>query len=261
MRAFIRVVIPFILVFVVLHGAKIAGAAERQDEWVNIDTKAEEIVLLVEEEKYEDARLVLRSLSTPLTRADYESASLNIHDMGIIIRNYERTDEALTAANMPHEERLMAAERFYYLIDAVIHPHQPAWLDTREDVFAQLEAVQRASNESDPTRFQHAWNEWVVQFQVVRPAMMLRTSQSEQEEIRSLLSFMSEHSHRLYDESEAEPFFKALTYELNRMYDMEPKSSSSSLLMVIFIVGGFIVTSLTYAGWKKYKGEKERERG
>lgn len=67
---------------------------------------------------------------------------------------------------------------------------------------------------------------------------------------------MSEHSHRLYDESEAEPFFKALTYELNRMYDMEPKSSSSSLLMVIFIVGGFIVTSLTYAGWKKYKGEK-----
>ncbi|WP_265181916.1 sporulation protein YpjB [Geomicrobium sp. JCM 19055] len=42
---------------------------------------------------------------------------------------------------------------------------------------------------------------------------------------------------------------------------MEEKENDPSLISVIIMVGSAIVASLTYVGVRKYKGQKDRERG
>ncbi|GAK06670.1 transmembrane [Geomicrobium sp. JCM 19038] len=250
----------FLLSFAMTTDATIAAEDDRE-EWVHLHVQAEDVLRDVTEKRYEQARKTLKEMSKPITDADYSAVSLDIHDLSILVTSYERMEQALTSTSLPHEERVREAHRFFYLINAVIHPVEPKWLETRDDVLGQLEDVRKAVERDDSVLFQRLWNEWTLEFHKVQAAMMLRKTPSEQEELRSLLQFMTDHRHRLVEGDEAEPFFKALVFEITRLYNMEEKENDPSLISVIIMVGSAIVASLTYVGVRKYKGQKDRERG
>nr|WP_246407124.1 sporulation protein YpjB [Geomicrobium halophilum] len=237
-----------------------ADQEEREEEvWAHIDAEAGEILQLVQSGKYEDGRARLRALTDELTSANYQVMDLDVHDMGTIIMSYERLLGALTEASMEHDERVREAMRFHYVVDAVMHTERPKWKETENDVKEQLQELRESASEGGAS-FQHAWNEWKRTFEMIYPAATLKLSLPEREELRSLVNFMSEHSHRLKDENEARPFFDALEFEIDRLYDGEMNENDPSLMIVIAIISGSILLSLSYAGWKKYQGEKKRAR-
>ncbi|QDI89971.1 hypothetical protein EPH95_01290 [Salicibibacter halophilus] len=228
-----------------------------QEDWAYIDAEAEEIVTLVQSENYEEGRARLQALADDLTAADYEAMALDVHDMGTIIMSYERLAGGLTEVSLARDERLAEAMGFHYAVDAVLHPENPKWKETRHDVEEQLAQLRDAASEGGSS-FQHAWNDWRKTFEMIHPAATLRLSPSEREEVRTLVSFMDEHSHRLKDEKEAQPFFDALEKQMIRLYEGDIEENDPSLITVIAIVGGAILLSLSYAGWKKYRGEARR---
>ncbi|AXF54904.1 sporulation protein YpjB [Salicibibacter kimchii] len=244
-------------IFLMGLGAEQEG--QGHEGWTYIDAEAEEIVALVRSENYEEGRNRLQALADELTAADYEAMALDVHDMGTIIMSYERLEGALTEVSVAGDERLTEAMGFYYVVDAVIQPESPKWKETRHEVEEQLTQLREAASEGG-TSFQHAWNDWRKTFEMIHPAATLRLSPSDREEVRSLVTFMDEHSHRLKEEKEALPFFDALEKQMIRLYEGDREENDPSLVTVIAIVGGAILFSLSYAGWRKYRGEARRGR-
>ncbi|SDI28380.1 sporulation protein YpjB [Natribacillus halophilus] len=236
-----------------------AEQGEQREEWEDISAETEEIVSLVQAENYEEGRTLLNELADDLTGADYEAMGLDVHDMGTIIMSYERLQGALTDVSLADAERLNAAYRFHYVIDAVVHPEEPKWKETENEVKEQVQHLRTSASAGGQT-FEQAWNDWKRTFETIHPAATLRMSPSEREELRSLMTFMEEHRQRLKDEEDARPFFNALEYQIDRLYNEDIEADDPSLLIVIFTVGGTIVLALSYAGWKKYRGEQRRER-
>ncbi|QQK76032.1 hypothetical protein HUG15_11010 [Salicibibacter cibarius] len=230
-----------------------------REEWAYIDAEAEKIVAHVQSENDEEGRARVQALADELTVADYESMALDVHDMGTIIMSYERLQGALTEVSLERDERLAQALSFHYAIDAVINPENPKWKETRRDVEEQLAQLREAASEGGSS-FEHAWNDWRKTFEMIHPAATLRLSPSEREKVRSLVTFMDEHSHRLKDEQAARPFFDALEAQMTRLYEGDIEENDPSLITVIAIISGAILLSLSYAGWKKYRGEARRSR-
>ncbi|QQK79883.1 hypothetical protein HUG20_08275 [Salicibibacter cibi] len=245
------------VIFLVGIGAE--QEEQGHEEWAYIDAEAEEIVALVQSENNEEGRARVQALADELTEADYETMALDVHDMGTIIMSYERLQGALTEVSLARDERLAQALGFHYAVDAVLHPENPKWKETRRDVEEQLAQLRDAVSEGGSS-FQHAWNDWRKTFEMIYPAATLRLSPSEREEVRSLVTFMEEHSHRLKDEKEAQPFFDALEAQMIRLYEGDIEENDPSLIAVIAIISGAILLSLSYTGWKKYRGEASRNR-
>ncbi|WNF38051.1 sporulation protein YpjB [Bacillaceae bacterium IKA-2] len=228
-------------------------------EWRNLNQTADKVLQLVKEEKYSDAKQLLDFLSKQFLALRFEDQDLSMTHLRLITSSYEKAMGAVTSASASHEERVLAVSEFRLVIDALVSEHHPLWKNTETMVMDYFVKMREAINAGDNNSFQHHFNGFLQKYAVIRPALMIDLLPHQFQRIDSHVKYVERSRTLMITNEDKAKHIKIMEEDFLKLYKgFEEDQADPSLWWVIFSIGGTILSSLFYAGYKKYKAEKNK---
>ncbi|WP_240375571.1 sporulation protein YpjB [Bacillus piscicola] len=213
---------------------------------------------LVKEGRYEEAKQIHQGIEEKFPAVPFHKYGLKANQLSELLRTLERAGEAVTSVGLEHEERLQDVQAFRLAVDAVVSENHPLWKKYGEQLIPVIENIEDhlVNNKQEAAR--QSFQEWQRHFEVIRSAVYI-SEEDRYLPFMSYIRYLEEQSDWLQGEDQKElNKFKAMFKEL--LYGESKRSAiDPSVWIVIGMIGSVILLSLTYAGWKKYHGEKEKQ--
>ncbi|PSL50514.1 sporulation protein YpjB [Salsuginibacillus halophilus] len=213
---------------------------------------------LTQEASYAEAKKTLERAGQYLPELRFEEKNLSSDDIGLIVESLQQAQGSLAAVQLSDAERKAYVRAFYYTVQAVFDEEAVKSLGGVVQLEHRLQRTQAKLPGAPVEERRELWAGVQQELLQVQPAMFLRTSPAWQEEVTSLAAHINERV-RHEEAGEDELAAKLQTFQ-QLLFESEQKQSSTdpSLFFVISTMAAFVLTGLTYAGVKKYRGEKER---
>ncbi|SFE34300.1 sporulation protein YpjB [Alteribacillus iranensis] len=253
-----RVLVCGGLVFMLGLGQTIAEETSETTKLNTVAEKAKVLEQLIKDGEYEEAKQIYNWMKEQWPTVNFEAHQLNVHQMAELLRAFERTSESVTSVDAAQHIRLRYATSFRLALDAAISEHHPLWKKYAEHSLTILDKVEDHLMQGQKEAALQAYQEWRRQFEVIRSAVYIGEEEG-YAPFASYLSYLDNHSKWIEkeDPQDIKELRKKVTQLING--DYEKSNVDPSLWLVIITIGSVIVSSLTYTGWKKYKGEKSRQ--
>lgn len=243
-----------ILIFFLLFHTTIIFAKENEQNWNKLNELAEQVLQLGKQRKYEEARQIIANFSTDFLKLLPEQ-KLTLTQIKTVITAYEQADEALTSVKMSDEERQNKLLQFRLTVNAVTNKHHPMWLDAKNLVLEPLTKAIQAIRKNEPHQFQMHVNEFLTNYEIIRPSLIISLPEQEYERYNSYVKYIENNRHNI-DQNQ----IIMIQNEFNSLFEnMKFSNAEPELIGLMYIIGGIISITLIYVGWRKYKGEKHKK--
>ncbi|WP_209122613.1 sporulation protein YpjB [Alkalihalobacillus sp. BA299] len=255
MRSFLLIIISILI----LSMPSYSYATEHKEYWSSLNDTSDKVLQLVKQEKYEEAKQLLDYFSKQFLSIDHQQSSLSMSDLQIITKSFERAMESVTAVSMNHVERVRLATEFRLVVDALASPHHPLWLSSEQSIMKSLNELKGTMQQKDAQAFRHKVNEFLRLYQMIRPALLVSVEGEQVQKIESLVQFMDRYGTDMIHDTSMQKQLFVMEKEFQNLYQqVKEDSADPSLIWVMLTIGGMIIMSLSYVGWKKYRAEKRR---
>ncbi|MFD1738532.1 sporulation protein YpjB [Bacillus salitolerans] len=233
--------------------------ANHTHNWEDLDIVADQALQLVKQQKYEDASKLLSYFSDQFSKLLSHESMLSMDELRIITATYEDASLALTTISMPHEERVQSVTTFRLVVDAIESEHQPLWTEMEGSVMTTFQSMKEAVSEGNSQHFNHQLNEFLGKYQMIYPSVRLDLEAEDSQRIDSFVTFLDKYRGEFLTNDSKMDHMNVIEEELTRMFkQMKKDDADPSLIWVMISTGSAIILTLTYVGWRKYKGDKEK---
>lgn len=254
-----KMMLVFICLFFLVFSTSVHAKNVEEKEWRHLNQTADKILQLVKEEKYSEAKQLMNYFSKQFLAVRYDDQNLSMTHLRLITTSYEKALGAVTSAGASHEERVLAVSEFRLVIDALISEHHPLWKNTETQVMNYFAKMREAISSNDANAFQHHLNGFLQRYAVIRPAIMIDLLPHQFQRIDSHVKFVERNRSTVIADKEKIKHLKIMEEDFVKLYKgFEEDQADPSLWWVIFSIGGTILLSLSYVGYKKYRGEKNK---
>ncbi|MDQ0205938.1 sporulation protein YpjB [Alkalicoccobacillus murimartini] len=166
---------------------------------------------------------------------------------------------ALQSSDMEESERIDRVTSFRLTLDAVTNDSQPLWLFSETSLLKAADELGEAALLETPEGFYYQLNEINRQYQVIRPAVTIQATSDLYLLDQQLDVFLS--SKEQVDSNVRAAYAVQLKEDIETMYeDYNKDEADPSLFWIMFTIGGMILFSLSYVGWRKYRASQVKER-
>jgi sporulation protein YpjB len=235
------------------------GYSNHANDWSDLDQITDQALQLVKQQKYEEARKLLIYFSDQFSKILGHSSTFTMDELRIITATYEEASLALNTVTLSHEERVQAMTKFRLVVDAIESEHQPLWAEMEHSVMTTFQSLKEAVDEGNSQHFQHQLNAFLGKYDVIYPSVKLDLTVEDSERIDSYVMFLDQYRKEILLNDSRMEHMKVIEDELTRMFkQMKKDDADPSLIWVMISTGSVIILTLTYVGWRKYKGDKEK---
>ncbi|TWI58885.1 sporulation protein YpjB [Halalkalibacter nanhaiisediminis] len=229
--------------------------------WKELNQTSDQILQLVKREKYAEAKQLLDYFSKHFLEVDFQAEGVTMSSLRTTTMAYEKAIEAVTATDLPLEERIYQVTTFRLAVDALSSEHHPLWLHSEQAVMHALAAIKATIFKGDSVAYQHRLNEFLRHYQMIKPALFIDIEPQHLQRLESQVIFLEKLRANQLDPSKLTPHLELMEKEWANLYhQVKEDSADPSLWWVIFTIGGMIILSLSYVGWRKYRAEKQKVR-
>ncbi|ADU30155.1 sporulation protein YpjB [Evansella cellulosilytica] len=251
----------FIILPIQIGTAEQTGTQEKKDLWRELNHTSDSILRNVKEGNYDDAKELLNRFSDDFLSIRAADENLTMRELQVITSVYDEVNEAVVSVSLPHKDRVEKASKLRLLVDVYDAPHEMLWERTRSSLITPISNMKSAVEAGNNTKFQNDLNAFINSYETVRPAWSISLEDENYEMIEAQIKYLQHLRGNFQNDKEILEHLDRMEAQLNKIYDgTKEDTSDPSLIWVMLTIGGAIVLSLTYTGWKKYKGEKEREK-
>jgi sporulation protein YpjB len=230
--------------------------------WKELNHTSDQILQLVKQEKFEEAKQLLDYFSVMFLEVDFQEENITMISLRTVTSSFEQAVEAVTAVDLPLDQRIYNVTAFRLAVDALSSEHHPLWLHTEKSIMNSLANMKTAIVEGDLQAYQHRFNEFLRHYDMVRPALMIDIEPQHLQKIDSQITYLERMRSGSIDKDKVLPHFGVMETEWTNLYSMGKQDSADpSLWWIMFTIGGMITMSLSYVGYKKFKAEKQKVRG
>ncbi|SFP42375.1 sporulation protein YpjB [Salibacterium halotolerans] len=223
-----------------------------------VDDKAAAMHDLAVNGEFEEAKAVHSWIAGRLPEVSFNDYDMNTAQLTALLRAFDRAGTALVDADMDEAERVRFILAFRLAVDAAVHSKNPIWKDYARSLSERLETLKENLQKGNTQDAEQLFHEWQTGFEIIRPAMY--TSEME-EDYMPLVSYIRYLDGENWAHSGQVPRIETLQQYITDVVENHRKDGADpSLWAVILSIGSILFASLTYTGWKKYKGEKEHDR-
>ncbi|RNA69162.1 sporulation protein YpjB [Alteribacter keqinensis] len=234
---------------------------EDRELWRELNKTSDTILQYVKEQRYEEAKQLLNHFSKQFLTVRSSDFNLSMNDLRVIVSTYESAEQASTSMSMSHEDRVRAVSSFRLLVDVYDSSEHHLWKNTKESLESPLTGMAEAFENEDWTTYQKQLNRFLKGYEVVRPAWQAALEPHVYQRFDSQVVYAERHRHEPLAASNLLSTLSVMLSDLDMIYgDVDESTSDPSLIWVILTIGGAIVFALTYAGWKKYEGQREERK-
>lgn len=247
----------FLLFAIVIMLAPINVSAVKLSTMEKLDDISDEALQMVKFQRYEDAKRLLDYFSDQLTKTSMEQP-LSLDELRIVRVSRDEAIEAAVSSNMKYEERINKLTKFRLVIDAIASNHQPLWTEMEDQIMTAFQQAKKAANNGDKVHFYSNFNTFLALYNVIYPSIKIDLPVENIQKIDTRINFIDEYRTQIVSNPKSQQELDGLESDLKNLFDnIDEDEADPSLWWVIISTGSIIIMTLSYVGWKKYKGEKE----
>lgn len=227
---------------------------------IKIDHISDEALQMVKLQRYDDAKKLLQYFSEQFLASRENETELSVNDLRIISAAHSEALEAMTRPEIPHNEKMNRVTKFRLVIDAVTSGHQPLWTEMEDPIMTVFQNVRKAADSGDNVNFHSNLNSFLSLYSMIHPSLIIDIPKERVQSLDAKVSFVDHYRPKVLTEAENQQELEALGKELQNIFDeMTEDEADPSLWWVMISTGSIIILTLSYVGWRKYKGSKEQE--
>jgi sporulation protein YpjB len=244
-----------IAIFILFVHSNVTFANINSYQITNINGLADEAYRLAKSERYDETRKVLENIHQLLNN-QYD---LSADEIRILESSYNETMRVLDKEHYTNEEFIHKLTKLRLLIDAVATEYEPLWVEMEDSVLTAFQSVKDAYSLNDSQHFLSELNGFLSMYDVIYPSVMLDVPIERVQRVNAQIQFLEQNSSKLLGSMDGLEAIEALQTDLEALFnEPEEDEADPSLWWVIISTGGIIILTLSYVGWKKYKGEIAR---
>ncbi|UOY93456.1 sporulation protein YpjB [Ectobacillus sp. JY-23] len=236
------------LIWLIISIVPLRAAAE--DE---INHLLDESWQLVKQQEYDKARQILLYASQQQIHA-----KLPQH-VQVISTAYNKAIETMGDVVSPQEvESDMLALRL--VIDAESSHFQPLWLSRETAVMSAFDRIEQANKDENAESFRTAINDFLYEMNIIYPSLLVDLPKGEVQRLDKHFVYL-EHAKTVMANESSKQQLSAIKHDVQQVFQY-PKADvlAGSTIWVMITTGLIIIATLTYVGFRKYKGEQEKKR-
>lgn len=249
----------FLFLFsVLLLLAPFAAYAEQTSPVEKLDQISDEALQMVKQQRYKDANRLLKYFSEEFLAVTGNGRPFSMDELRIITVAHDEAVEAAASSEMGHAERMNRVTKFRLVIDAIASTHQPLWTEMEGPIMTVFSDVKKAAYEGDNDQFHSNLNSFLSLYNVIYPSMKIDVTPDRIQKIDAKVSFIDQYRPQVLSEASSQEELEALETDLKTIFDeMTEDEADPSLWWVMISTGSIIILTLSYVGWRKYKGGSE----
>lgn len=223
-----------------------------------LDQISDDALQMVKMERYKDANRLLHHFSEEFLEVTGSGRPFSMDELRIITVAHDEAAMAAGSPDMVHGERMNRVTKFRLVMDAIASNHQPLWAEMEGPIMTVFNGVKKAAYEGDNDQFHSNLNSFLSLYNVIYPSMKVDITPERIQKIDAKVSFIDQYRPRVLSEAASQEELEILESDLQTIFDeMTEDEADPSLWWVIISTGSIIILTLSYVGWRKYKGDKE----
>lgn len=248
------------LIFLLFFSPIIYAKEEQNHPMLSLNQIADDALQMTKQERYAEAKQLLEHFSEKFMEVDHKQVGADISDIRVVTATHSQALGALTAVDLPHDERISSVTKFRLAIDALYSSTQPLWIELEDSVMSSFQELKASATKGDTNEYKHRLNLFLSKYGVIQPAISIDKPVEQVQMLDSFIAFLETSRLSTITEEERLRQFEALERELTQLFSSNNQQDEAdpSLIWVMISVGSVILVTLFYAGWQKYRGEKEQ---
>ncbi|MCF6408218.1 sporulation protein YpjB [Pseudalkalibacillus salsuginis] len=247
-----------IMLLIQLPTTIFAAEDNGNDHWKKLSDLSYKALQLTKAEKYADAKDVLRYFEDEYLSLSDQQKKLSMYNLRVFSTSYDESVKVLTSTSATHEERVDTLVQLHLLVDAVYSTHQPLWKSTKNELMRPLEQMKDAAANQELQSFYAYFNQFLSEYEKIHAALSVDLPQELLSRIDSYITYLDENRSLIVTTDHQIQQIHVIEAGLIDAFDTTKEDSADpSILWLIFAVGGGIISTLFYVGWRKYSGEKK----
>ncbi|MBD3110407.1 sporulation protein YpjB [Bacillus sp. AGMB 02131] len=250
-----KILILFVAFYVFIPYANIADASS---DLQKLDAKTDEILQMVKVQRYDLALKLLDSFSANFLDVTASENVFTNDEFRIVYSAYEELMQKMKDPDAEHNEKVNSATKLRLVVDAVHTDSQPLWTNMEEQMMGAFQDAIRAAGEHDEAMFESELDRLLEQYDLIYASLQVDFHPETVQMLDSKFYYIDQYRPQVYLNGVEQQELAVLKYEMQSLFDeMEEDEADPSLWWVIISTGSVIITTLSYVGWKKYRGSKE----
>lgn len=235
--------------------------AEETSPMVKLDNIADDVLQLTKLQRYDDAKNSLAIFEKEFNHITSDTSPFTMDELRVLTSVHHQATEAVTSVNMDHEERVNKATTFRLVMDSFISQHQPLWSEMENPVMSAFSQLKTAASHGDHDTYHYFLQHFLEKYEIIEPVLKLNMEVETFQSLDAKIIFIEKYTNSLHGDNALAEQLNNLEEDLHQIFDAESEDSSDpSLLFVIGITGSIIILTLSYVSWRKYKGQKRKQR-
>ncbi|OIK17156.1 sporulation protein YpjB [Bacillus sp. MUM 116] len=246
----------------VLLLAPINVYAEQTSPMEKLDDISDEALQMVKFHRYDDAKQLLNYFSDQFSSLSGSQQPLTVDKLRIINASHDEALEAAASPDMKYEERINKLMKFRLVIDAIATGHRPLWTEMEDQIMTVFHQAKQAAYNGDSANFYSNFNHFLSLYNIIYPSMKVDVTAENIQKIDARIHFIDDYRSQIISDSKSQKELDGLDSDLKNLFEnMDDDEADPSLWWVIISTGSIIIATLSYVGWRKYKGDKEMKKG
>lgn len=250
-----------LLLAMVLLFAPITVNAKQETQMERLDNISDEALQMVKFHRYDDAKKLLDYFMDQFTSIPGKEKPLTMDELRIVRQSQDEAVEATASADMKYEERINKVTKFRLVIDAISTSHQPLWTAMEDQIMSAVGQAKEAAHKGDTEQFHTSFNKFLSLYNVIYPSMKIDVPVDNIQKIDTRINFIDDYRSQVVKNQKGQEELDSLETDLKTLFDsMDEDQADPSIWWVIISTGSIIIMTLSYVGWRKYKGEKDMKK-
>ena len=236
-----------------------ASAAETS--LTELDTIADQALQMTKSGRYDEAKQLLQYFSDKFDEMNARDRSLTMDELRILTVAHEGALQSLTNSSESIEQRIDSVITFRLVMDTISSQHQPLWTEMEKPIMAAFQQVQVAASTGNAEEYHSTLNQFLTKYSIIQPSIKLDVPVEKVQQLDSRITFIDKYRSDAGSSPEAMNELNTLESELEDLFDgLTEDEADPSLWWVITSTGSIIILTLSYVGWRKYKGEADESK-
>lgn len=258
MKFFRMVVVICLILF--LYSASIF-AVSKEDDWESLDHLSDQALLMVKQERYKEAEKLLSIFSNEFLKVNLQNGPYSIDELQVIADTHNHALEAVNSSSLIFEDKLRVVTQFRFVIDAIRSEHQPMWAEMEDSIMTTFSQMKQTVEVGDIQTYQQHLNTFLTKYELIYPSLKVDITADAMERLDSHITSLDHFRNEDLNSSTRLKQLEQMEVDLKNLFDnIEQDEADPSLIWVMILTGSAIILSLTYVGWRKYIGDKQKRK-
>ncbi|WP_042346420.1 sporulation protein YpjB [Bacillus massiliigorillae] len=225
-----------------------------------LNQKSDEALQMVKINREDDALRLLKQFSKDLLSITSKENTFNMDELKAITAAYDGALNSLQTENT-HDYKVNALTKLRLVVDAVSSNYRPLWTEMEESMMTTFSETQKAVTEKNSQQFNNELNVLLIKYDLIYYSLKVDVRPEKMQAVEAKFQYLDHFRPQILESASSQKELDELQSEMKAIFDeMKKDEADPSLWWVIISTGSIIISTLSYVGWRKYKGTKETVR-